>query len=79
MHFKKGSLYLTIAWAITLLSGYIYNIWLTHRFSQAMYGDYQVVMSVLLWLEIWLGLVIRRIRWLIYRWRLSRLARKERK
>jgi len=42
-----------------------------------------MLLSVLLWLEIWLGLVIRRryrrIRWLIYRWRLSRLARKEKK
>ncbi|MBN2104179.1 oligosaccharide flippase family protein [bacterium] len=52
MHFKKGSLYLMAAWAITLLTGYLYNFWLTHRFSQGTYGDYQVVTSVLVWMEI---------------------------
>jgi stage V sporulation protein B len=51
MHFKKGSLYLTLAWAAIMLSGYVYYFWLTYRFKQAVYGDYQVVMSVLLWLE----------------------------
>ena len=51
MHFKKGSLYLTFAWAAAMLSGYLYYFWLTYRFRQAVFGDYQVVMSVLTWLE----------------------------
>jgi O-antigen/teichoic acid export membrane protein len=51
MHFKRGSLYLTLAWAAAMLSGYIYYFWLTYRFKQAVFGDYQVVMSVLTWLE----------------------------
>ena len=52
MHFKKGSLYLMIAWAVTLLTGYLYNFWLTHQFTQEVYGDYQVVISILAFLEI---------------------------
>ena len=52
MNFKKGSIYLMIAWAVALVTGYLYNIWLTHRFSQSVYGDYQVIISVLVWLEI---------------------------
>ncbi|MBN1779902.1 polysaccharide biosynthesis protein [bacterium] len=52
MNFKRGSLYLMGAWAAALIFGYLYNFWLTHRFSQAVYGDYQVVISILFWLEI---------------------------
>jgi len=52
VNLKQGTLFLISAWVCVLFTGYILHIWLAHTFSPAEYGDYGIVMSVLLWIEI---------------------------
>lgn len=52
MHFKRGTLFLTVGWGLVLAIGYLYHIWLSRQLSLALYGTYLLVMSVLQWVEI---------------------------
>jgi len=52
VNLKQGTLFLIFVWGIVILTSYVLHIWLTHTFSPAEYGDYGLVMSVLLWIEI---------------------------
>ena len=52
MNYQRGVIFLTIGWAFNLLIGYFYQIWLVHHLNQAVYGDYMLVISILVWAEI---------------------------
>lgn len=52
MSFKRGTLYLTAAWASLPITGYVLNVWLARTFGPEEYGIYGLVMSILMWLEI---------------------------
>jgi len=52
VNFKQGTLYLILAWVCVLLTSYALHIWLAHTFRPADYGDYGLVMSVLVWIEL---------------------------
>ena len=52
MNYQRGVIFLTIGWAFNLLIGYFYQIWLVHHLNQAVYGDYMLVISILVWVEI---------------------------
>ena len=52
MNFKRGTLYLILAWASLPLTGYVLNVWLARYFGPESYGTYGLVMSILTWLEI---------------------------
>lgn len=52
MNYQRGVIFLTIGWAFNLLIGYFYQIWLVRHLHQAVYGDYMLVISILVWVEI---------------------------
>ena len=52
MSLRRGTLFLVLAWAAVLITGYALTLVLTRTLDQKTYGDYGLVMSVLLWLEI---------------------------
>ena len=54
LDFKRGFVFLVIGWAIWIIAGYFINIGLARYLGPEMYGIYGLVMSVLLWLEIFI-------------------------
>jgi len=52
VNLRRGTLFLMTAWAVMLVTGYVLTLVLARRFPMDDYGDYGLVMSVLLWLEI---------------------------
>ena len=52
MSFRRGTVYLTAAWSVVVLTGYVFNVWLARTFTADQYGVYGVVMAVLVWIEI---------------------------
>ena len=52
MSMKRGTLYLVAAWSSMMLTGYILNVWLGRYFGPEGYGIYGLVISVLMWMEI---------------------------
>ncbi len=51
MNLRRGTVFLILAWAVVLVSGYALTLFLASTLKVD-YRDYGVVMSVLLWLEI---------------------------
>ena len=52
MNFKKGTITLILGWGSLPLTGYVLNIWLARYFEPEIYGVYGLVMSILIWLQI---------------------------
>jgi O-antigen/teichoic acid export membrane protein len=49
---RIGTIFLITGWGIQLLSGYFLNTWLARRMGPEIYGNYGVVMALLLWIEV---------------------------
>jgi O-antigen/teichoic acid export membrane protein len=52
MDLRKGTVFLILAWAVVLVTGYGLTLVLARRLAFDSYGDYGLVMSILVWLEI---------------------------
>jgi O-antigen/teichoic acid export membrane protein len=52
MDLRKGTLFLILAWAVVLVTGYGLTLVLARLLTREALGDYGLVMSVLVWLEI---------------------------
>jgi stage V sporulation protein B len=52
MDLRKGTVFLVLAWVVVLITGYGLTLVLARRLAFDLYGDYGLVMSVLVWLEI---------------------------
>ncbi len=48
---NRGTFYLSLGWSVQLIAGYLMKIWLTRELGPSEYGNYGVVMSILLWIE----------------------------
>jgi len=49
---KRGTLWLMMGWGTVLFSGYLLNRFLAVQFDLKTFGDYGLIMTVLLWIEI---------------------------
>jgi O-antigen/teichoic acid export membrane protein len=52
VNFKKGSLVLILGWSVQLLAGYVLNRFLARTFDLGAFGTYGLIMTLLLWVEI---------------------------
>ncbi len=52
MDLRKGTVFLVLAWAVVLVTGYGLTLVLARILARETLGDYGLVMSVLVWLEI---------------------------
>ncbi len=52
--FNRGAMYLVVAWLVWIITGYLINVGLGRYLGPQMYGIYGLVMSILLWLEIFI-------------------------
>ncbi|MBN2030697.1 flippase [bacterium] len=52
--FKRSVIYLVMAWGVWIITGYLINVGLGRYLGPQMYGIYGLVMSILLWLEIFI-------------------------
>jgi len=52
VNFKKGTITLILGWVSLPVTGYVFNIWLARNFEPEIYGVYGLVISMLIWLQI---------------------------